>query len=222
MKNILCYGDSNSWGLIPGKFNETYKLQTRLPPALRWPRILQKLLGSDYYVIEENLNGRNTSFDEKPKTRPSRNGLATLPGILEMHYPLDLVIFMLGTNDTRIDFNFNASVEDIVQGMQSLVHYVKESHLGKNFQAPKVLLIAPAPLIPEAAGYSGNCFDASSIQKSKEIPAAYQQLAEKEQCAFIDAGTLVEVDPADGVHIKGESLSALAKAVTDKILTMKW
>ena len=55
----------------------------------------------------------------------------TLPHCLEMHYPINLVIFMLGTNDTRIDYGFNASVEDITNGMRALIHIAKQSHYGK-------------------------------------------------------------------------------------------
>lgn len=216
-KTILYYGDSNSWGLIPGKFNEAYQLQSRLEKNLRWPKQLEALLGNKYEVIEANLCGRNTSFDEVPETRPSRNGLKTLPSCLEMHYPIDLVIFMLGTNDTRIDYGFNASVEDIANGMCALIHAVKQSHYGKNFQAPKILLIAPPPLIAEAAIYFQDCFDDSSIEKSKKIPSLYQRLANEEKCMFINAGDLVKVTTDDGVHIKTDDLHSLASMVAQKI-----
>ena len=219
-KTILCYGDSNSWGLIPGKFNESYQLQKRLEKKLRWPKQLKALLGKEYEVIEANLCGRNTSFDEIPATRPSRNGLKTLPHCLEMHYPIDLIIFMLGTNDTRIDYKFNASVEDITRGMRALIQCVKQSHYGRNYQPSKILLIAPPPLIAEAAIHSHDCFDHTSIEKSLKIGAAYQNLAEEEHCAFVDAGQIIKVTSEDGVHIEATDLAILAKAVAQKIQTL--
>ena len=30
----------------------------------RWTKLLQRKLGDDYYVIEEGLSGRTTSFDD--------------------------------------------------------------------------------------------------------------------------------------------------------------
>jgi lysophospholipase L1-like esterase len=40
-------------------------------------------------------------FDDPRPEFPERNGLKTLPIILESHLPLDLVILMLGTTDTK-------------------------------------------------------------------------------------------------------------------------
>jgi proline iminopeptidase len=221
MKNILCYGDSNSWGFIPGGYNSKVMLAQRYPHNVRWLTILNKILGSDYHLIEENLNGRNTSFDETPADRPSRNGLATLPGILETHYPIDLIIFMLGTNDARVDRGINVSVEQIVAGMHSLIRYVKNSHFGKDFQAPHILLLAPA-LIPEPISpYMADSFDASSVKKSNQLAKHYAELAQKENCAFLNIGDLVTVSSIDSVHIDEHGQPIVAKAIAEKILAMK-
>ena len=45
MKNILCFGDSNTYGFVPG-------IGTRYDRGTRWTGRLAKALGSDYYVIE--------------------------------------------------------------------------------------------------------------------------------------------------------------------------
>ena len=127
IKNILCYGDSNTRGNIAGTFNPETMLHQRFIYSERWTGILQQRLGDHYHVIEAALNGRTTSFDEVAAARPSRNGLATLPGILDMHYPLDLVILMLGSND--IKSQFNASVDRITDGMRQLIHSsIEKSH----------------------------------------------------------------------------------------------
>lgn len=49
MKNILCFGDSNTYGLIP--------FGGRLDEHTRWTRVLSSLLGKDYWIHEEGLNG---------------------------------------------------------------------------------------------------------------------------------------------------------------------
>lgn len=66
MKQILCYGDSNTWGLIPGT-------QNRYPWGVRWTSILQeKMNPSEVRIIEEGLCGRTTVFEDS--YREKRNG----------------------------------------------------------------------------------------------------------------------------------------------------
>lgn len=49
---ILCYGDSNTWGYISGSDHQRYGNNER------WTKILAKLLGNSFEVIEEGLNSR--------------------------------------------------------------------------------------------------------------------------------------------------------------------
>ena len=215
MKNILIYGASNSWGNIAGTFNPQTMLHQRYEYGIRWPSVVQKLLGADHHIIEASLNGRSTCFDEVGIIRPSRNGLATLPGILEMNYPLDLVIFMLGTNDVKMQYN--ASVERIVEGMHQLIRVVKSSHFGRNNQAPKVMLMAPPPLVAVNLPLFTMSFDEAAVEKSRQLTAHYAKLAEEEDCAFMDAAPYVKVSAKDGIHLEQESHETLAKAVYENI-----
>jgi lysophospholipase L1-like esterase len=57
-KVVLCYGDSNTWGRLPDRSG-------RYAVDERWTGQLQKLLGDDYYVIEEGLGGRTTDLDDR-------------------------------------------------------------------------------------------------------------------------------------------------------------
>lgn len=215
MKSILCYGDSNTWGNIAGTFNEDYILHQRYEYGVRWPTIVQTLLGSDYHVIEAGLNARSTAFDEKDIIRASRNGLKTLPDTLEMHYPLDLVILMLGTNDLKIQYN--ASVEQITQNIQQLIHTIKSSHFGPNFQAPKVMLISPALVDPIAPALWSDYYSQESVDKSHQLAESYAQLAKTENCIFLDAKSLITLDLNDGLHFDRESHKVFAEAVVEKI-----
>src|SRR4029453_18266911 len=68
MKQILVYGDSLSWGIVPGT-------RERHPFGVRWPGRLETVLtarGSPVRVIEDCLNGRRTVWDDPFK--PGRNG----------------------------------------------------------------------------------------------------------------------------------------------------
>ena len=86
MKTILCYGDSNTYGLRPDS-NQRY------PREIRWTGLLQKSLGEDYYVIEEGLSGRTTLWDDPIEEH--KNGKTYLFPCLESHSPIDLVVLML-------------------------------------------------------------------------------------------------------------------------------
>lgn len=215
MKNILCYGDSNTWGNIPGSMNKELMLASRYPRDSRWPGILQDLLGKDYNVIEAGLNGRNTAFDETRVIRPSRNGLATLPLILETHYPINLVIFMLGTNDVKKEYN--ASPEKISENMLNLIQTVKRSHFADDFKAPEIMLICPAPIRFIDVEPFNAFYDQESASKSKTLSEYYSRLAEDENCLYLDAAQFITVSDTDGIHFEPESHKKLAHGIFEKL-----
>ena len=93
MRQILCYGDSNTYGLVP-------KENARYPWGIRWTSRLNEKLGlQQYRVIEEGLCGRTTVFDDP--FRDHRNGAKFVNAVLETHGASDLIILMLGTNDCK-------------------------------------------------------------------------------------------------------------------------
>lgn len=134
MKQILCFGDSNTWGLIP-------KTNQRYPWGVRWTSILDNELNrhfnNEYRVIEEGLCGRTTVFDDP--LRDGRNSFKLLPTILESHNPVTDVIIMLGTNDCKTVYN--ASAEVIGQGVERLINQVKSC-----LPHSRILLVSPIHL----------------------------------------------------------------------------
>jgi lysophospholipase L1-like esterase len=82
MKTVLCYGDSNTWGYDPVS-------QSRFDIHTRWAGVARDLLGSDWHVIEEGLNGRTTVWDDP--IEGDKNGKTYLPPCLATHRPLDVV-----------------------------------------------------------------------------------------------------------------------------------
>ena len=129
MKNILCYGDSNTFGFIPVS-GKRYSIDER------WTGILQKLLGNEYRIIEEGLNGRTTVFEDPSKA--GRNGKAYLEVCLESHKPIDLIIISLGTNDLKT--KFSASENVIAQNMRRLILTVKNYDYGIGYNKPEILI----------------------------------------------------------------------------------
>jgi lysophospholipase L1-like esterase len=93
MTTVVCFGDSNTWGYVPGSNGE------RFPRELRWPVRLQAALGEDWEVIAEGLSGRTATVD-RPDSE-GRNGLPYLLPCLHSHAPVDELVLFLGTNDVN-------------------------------------------------------------------------------------------------------------------------
>ncbi len=214
MKTILCYGDSNVRGNIPLPLDLTRVLYPRHSKNKRWTGILQKILGEDYDVIEEGMGSRTTNLDEIVPGRPYKNGLTQLPVCLESHQPIDLVILLLGSNDTKIQFN-RAAVE-IAEGLKQLILVIKNSDKGLDGNPPKILIIAPPPMIAIPTLHPH--LDQSSVQKSKELAGLYQQMAELEGCEFLDAGQVITSSEIDGIHLDESQCELLARALAEKIV----
>lgn len=216
MKTILCFGDSNLRAFIPGSFNEKTGLSARYTKDKRWPGIMQKMLGERYDVIEEGINGRTTNLDEILPGRPYRNGLKLFPASLESHYPIDIVIFMLGANDTKIQFNKTA--EEITEGMRQLVCVAKESDKGSGESAPKIIILSPLPIIKVKNLHPQ--FDNEAIEKSKALASLYKKMSEQEKCEFVDVALIASASQIDGIHIEEEDQKLLASVLAEKVLQM--
>ena len=98
MKNILCFGDSNTWGYDYTTYDPALGAGQRLPFEERWPGIVQNALGSGYRIIEDALNAR-TNMVEDPYF-PHRLGIASLETALDAQAPLDLVIIQMASTSS--------------------------------------------------------------------------------------------------------------------------
>src|SRR5262245_42246137 len=98
MSTVVCFGDSNTWGCPP--FITVAEPPARFPRALRWPHVMGRILGGDVEIVEEGLSGRTTVFDD-PIEGEHKNGLRTLPAVVESHAPIDVLILMVGANDFK-------------------------------------------------------------------------------------------------------------------------
>ncbi len=211
MKTILCYGDSNTHGLNPDWIHTG--VVTRHPQNVRWPGRLAQLLGPDFYVIEEGLNGRTTVFDDSVSV--GRNGLPYFQPCLESHSPLDLVIIMLGTNDCRPITS--ASPLDVSMGMSRLVKIALDPYSYTSEKPPKVLIAAPAPL-GEASVHSPA--DEETRERTAALAPLYEDLAKDFGCGFIDVGKVASPAKDEGIHLDGEAHAAVAVAMHQKVLEM--
>lgn len=200
-KHILCIGDSNTHGLCTDP-SESADHGSRYNEEERWTCLLQKALGAEYLVIEEGLSGRTCVYDDPDMD--SVNLLPVLHALLNSHEPLDLVILMLGTNDSKAKFNTDA--KKITKGMQILVEEAKSVPCwGKN--GPKILIVAPVP-IEEGVIYPD--FNEKSVETTKTLAREYAFLAVAERADFLDAGGC-ELTSVDHVHLTKRGHRQLAE-----------
>ena len=201
MKTILCYGDSNTFGYNPAN-------GSRYDYDKRWTTILGKLLGSEYLVIPEGLNGRTTAFD-----RPGsffQNGYPYLAPCLTSHKPLDTVIIMLGTNDCNVELGL--SVSQIGDGMELLVKTVRNTCMSEQGFIPRIIIVVPAAVLPDYKGTPfENQIDDKSVEKSHLLAEEYKKIAYEYECTLLDCTNALEVSKIDCEHLTEAGHKRLAE-----------
>ncbi len=206
MKTILCYGDSNTFGLMPD-------LKNRYPYPERWTGILQRTLGDEYRVIEEGLGGRTTVWDDPVEEH--KNGKTYLLPCLESHRPIDLVVLMLGTNDLKE--RFHVSSFDVGQSVGNLMRAILDSRSGPDFGSPRILLICPVP-IKDRGNKDLQRMMGEGYQKSLELDGYLRPLAEEMGAAYLNPGDRVAVSQEDGIHYTLEGHARMAELVKEEVL----
>ena len=215
-KHIVCLGDSNTHGYCADpadcadggiRFNESE----------RWTRRLQTLLGDDYLVVEEGLSGRTTCF-----TDPIHEGMSALDYVtpcLKSHEFVDLLIIMLGTNDTKD--RFAASAACIAIGMARLVKKAQTTECWGD-KKPNILVIAPPPIgegmltSPVADTMGAGC-----VTKSEELARYYKEQCDLTGAHFLDAGALgCEFNRVDFMHLTRKGHADLAQALAERVPQM--
>ncbi len=215
---ILCYGDSNTWGTV-GRWEESDVPSQRYDPAHRWPCVLQEELGDGFQVIPEGLGGRTTIYS--PPGEAWKNGETYLKPCLHSHRPLDLVIIMLGTNDLQICKEMDS--EKLPVGISRLADMVLENRRVGRDGAPELLIIAPVEVRPSDPKGRVLVYPKFRCEigraLSLEFPRVYEQVARDKNCYFLNAQEFAQPGPADGVHFDPESQVRLGRGVAEYIRT---
>jgi lysophospholipase L1-like esterase len=208
VRTILCYGDSNTYGTPP--MTDLFS-EGRFGPDERWPGVMRAALGPDWTVIEEGLPGRTTVHPD-PLEGAHKNGLAYLTPCLESHRPIDVLAIMLGTNDLKARFGLPAA--DIAAGVALLCETALACAAGPGGGAPKLLVIAPVPILE--AGCLAEMF-VGGAAKSRMLAGLYRVAAERLGAAFFDAGSVAEISPLDGIHLDGDQHRRIGEAVAEVV-----
>lgn len=209
-KHIICFGDSNTYGLNGDRCK-------RFDESERWTALLQESLGNDYLIYEEGLNGRTTSFQD-PMFEYRAGTDYIIPCIIS-HYPVDLLIIMLGTNDTKT--RLNATTDDITNGLAKVVNMAKsvEEENWAN-EKPNILIVTPKYIDKRYENTEcGKSFGPGCHEKSLELSEKYKKLAKELGCHYMDANDYILSDnnKTDYIHLSKEGHKELAIAMEKKI-----
>jgi lysophospholipase L1-like esterase len=198
VRTVLCYGDSNTWGFVPAGNG------ARFDWDVRWPGVLQRLLGDEWRVVEEGLNGRTTALDSP--LSPYRSGRDYLLPCLESHMPLDRVVVFLGTND--LHDRYAMTPLDVARAATGLGRIALRSGFGPGGGAPEVLVLGLPRLgatLPENMR--------GGREKAAELPRCFA-LAGAEACVpVLDLSESVAYSDEDGIHLDAAGHRAVAEAV---------
>lgn len=208
---ILCFGDSNTWGYRPDN-------GLRYERDQRFTGILSQLLETDE-IIEEGLNGR--TFVLQDPYCDYASGEAALPYLLKSHMPLDIVVIMLGTNDVKRQFHLHPEV--IARGAKQLIRKIKDPYLNEKYAVPRILLVSPIHLHKDIGVLEGSWHDYGKEEYEKSTQLAYylKQVALTYDCEFLDAAEYANASSIDGMHMELDQHALLARALADKIETMR-
>ena len=207
-KHIVCLGDSNTHGYCADP-NDCADRGNRFNENERWTCLLQKALGEDYHVLEEGLSGRTTVFPD-----PLHEGMPALDvayPILMSDEAIDLLIIMLGTNDTKDRLGMNAPC--IALGLNRLIEKCKSVPCWGGKQ-PNILIVCP-PHIGEEL--QDPCMGFSCAEKSRELAKYYAPVAANQGCAFLDAEGIAEFNRVDFMHLSRKGHAQLADKLTELV-----
>ena len=206
-KHILCLGDSNTHGYCADP-TDCANGGIRFNEDERWTCLLQKALGEDYLVTEEGLSGRTTVFVDP--LHESMDALSVAYPLLKSHENIDLLIVMLGTNDTKERFGANATC--IGLGMDRLVRKAMSVDCWGSHE-PNILIVAPPSIKP---GFHDDAMGEGCVERSQGVAEQYKKIAAGLGCRFMDAEGC-EFNQIDFMHLTraghAELAARLAKLV---------
>ncbi len=199
MKQIIAFGDSNTWGLNP-------VLKNRYPENVRWTGLLRKKLGRrGFALVEEGLCGRTTAFDD-----PDRSGLKGTESIGEILSRNDRpsgAIIMLGTNDCKAVYR--ASAEEIGKGLERCL-----DRFEARISPGRILVVSPIVLGEDIwKPEKDPAFSRDSVRTSAGLKAVYSKIAGKRGHLFLAASDYVSPSRYDDEHLNAEGHGILAEAV---------
>lgn len=196
MKKILCYGDSNTFGLNISKF-------TQYDEDTRWSGILAKNLSDKFEVIVDGLNNRN-GFVNNPEGFEF-SAQRHFPKIIsKFKDDLDILVLAVGTNDLQSQYDISFGTFE--KGLENLILAAVEKAVNH------IILIPPVILKENILnGFFKDQFDETSIEKSKKVGKVYRKLAKLYNCKIFDINNFTAPSDIDGLHYDETSHKLIAE-----------
>lgn len=215
-QHVICLGDSNTHGYCGDPADCADGALQRFNEEERWPKLLQKALGEDVLVVEEGLSGRTTVFNDP--LYECLSAMDYLYPCLKSHEPVDLLIVMLGTNDTKERFGASAACIDL--GMQRLVRKAMSVDCWGPDGIPNILIVAPPPIGEEmehsaVAGSMGR----GCVMKSRQLAELYAASAQLLGVHFLNAAGC-EFNQVDYMHLTRKGHAQLAERLAELVPTL--
>ncbi|MGB4657847.1 MAG: GDSL-type esterase/lipase family protein [Mobilitalea sp.] len=188
---VACVGDSITLGNSKGKKLISYPVQ------------LQEILGNNYYV----LNCGMSSATAQSEGNLPYSSLKMYQSSLQ--YEPDIVIFMLGTNDAKID---NFITKEIFKEEYCNLLATYQS-LESN---PQIILMTPPTAYPNNGG--DLCVFKIQASAVEEIAQVVRDVALEQNLQVIDINNLTADKPelfSDGIHPTTEGASLIANEVAE-------
>lgn len=209
-KHIICLGDSNTHGYCADP-TDCGDGSNRFNENERWTCRLGNLLGDKYWVLEEGLSGRTTVFPDP--LHESMPALDVIYPILMSHEPVDLLIVMLGTNDTKERLGANAAC--ISLGMERLIIKAKSVPCW-NTRGPNILVVCPPHINEkmESSSVSASMGFGCAV-KSQELAKWMEPVVKAQGCAWLDAEGIAEFNQVDFMHLTQKGHADLAKKLSE-------
>ena len=207
MKQIVFYGDSNTWGHNPETGGGRY------PFDVRFTGLLTARM-TDCHICEEGVCGRTAVAEDA--LNEFRSGQRYLPCILNTHSPIDLLVIMLGTNDLKPKFALRAG--EIGYGVEELLRIVRSPLVWHGEPVREVLIVSPIEVGAHVTTTDMRFeFDETAAAKSKEMSGVLADVAARWGCHFLDAAKVAQPSAADAIHLDAAGHRAMADALEQKI-----
>ena len=212
MKHVLCFGDSNTWGFIPG----TCK---RYDEHTRWTGVLQDELGADWRIHENGQNGRTTVFPEPGKNfmtgvvicrHALRNALMPVVTMVGMNFG----VLLGGTVTMEAVFTLNG-VGTLIRTIQTFDQLYPASVPLFGDNKPRILVLTPIEIGENVAEWDTLY---GKGQESRKFPALMKGLCEWLGVEMMNTQEIVQPSKVDGIHMMPEEHRKLALAVRDRLL----
>ena len=247
-KDIVCFGDSNTYGFNAFTFG-------RFDQNTRWTNVAQTRLNEfaaqqgieDFKLKNEGMNGRLIDMSILEHSPESDNIFDFYSVCLEKRKPMDLIILMIGTNNCLTP----DKPEKIAEGCEWMVRRALHMDIWKS--EPSILLLSPAVIGGDIVGIGSENqeavdndgismivpkktiagelsglnlddkeipdYNAGTMMRSRAIVPLYRDIAEQYNLHYLDVNEAgVTVSTVDHVHLDETGHLKMAEVITDKLL----